>query len=481
MPLEEEANLRKQLVSGAKWAAGVRFASQAFTWSVTLIMVRLLAPHDYGLNAMIEVPIELLFLFSTLGIDAAIIRFGKRDPVQLASTFGLLLLVNGGLFLMLQLSANLIAAYFKEPQLALLLQVSAFIFVLAPFRTIPNALLDMALDFKIKAQVELAAAIISSLVALILALLGAGVWALVTTMLLSAFLRAALLAYFRPWILRPKFSLEPVKALLQYGLVIMSGEAIRVFSGSALNLLAGPQIGAKVLGLYAVAMVFSTLPMSKIMPILQQAMFPAYARLKEQPEVAKKYLLKSLELSSLIIFPMTIGMACVSEHLVFVVFGEKWKAISIPLAILSALMPLRLMNQIFFAPLNALGHAKWVTMINIVNLVVISAGAITASKSGLLGLVYLSSIAVITSVSFSIFIGRKILHTRIADLWQAVKPALTASSVMALGLITANHLIADQSGILRLSIEIICGGLMYYLVMFFFFRKTLDEVRAHIF
>ena len=147
MPVEDEAKLRKQLVSGAKWAAGVRLASQIFTWSVTLIMVRLLTPQDYGLNAMLEVPIELLFLFSTLGLDSAIIRFGKRDPTELSSTFGLLLSVNGVLFLALVLSADLIAEYFKEPRLALLVQVSALSFVLAPFRTIPNALLDMALEF----------------------------------------------------------------------------------------------------------------------------------------------------------------------------------------------------------------------------------------------------------------------------------------------------------------------------------------------
>lgn len=481
MSFDDEIILRKQLVSGAKWAAGVRIASQAFTWCVTLFMVRLLTPLDYGLNAMIEVPIELLFLFSTLGIDAALIRFGKREPEQLASTFGLLLLVNGTLFLTLQLSANLIAEYFKEPRLTLLIQVSAFIFVFTPFRAIPNALLDMDLDFKIKAQVELAAAIISSLIGLVLALIGAGVWALVTTMLLNAFFRATLLAYLRPWIIRPVFKFAPVQESLKYGLVIMSGETVRVFAGSALGLLAGPQIGAKVLGLFSVALVFSTLPMSKIMPILQQTMFPAYARLKEQPEMAKQYLLKSLQLSSLIIFPLTIGMACVSKHLVFVVFGEKWLAIALPLTILSTLMPLRLINQIFYAPLNALGHAKWVTMINTLNLLVICSGAIAASQFGVIGLVYLSSIAVIFSVSFSVFVGRKIFNIRIADLWKATSPAFTSSALMAMSLIAANHYIVDQSGLLRLLIEIIGGGLIYYSAMFFFFTKTLREIRSHVF
>ena len=62
---KHEAQIRKKLISGTKWAVAVRIATQAFSWVVTLIMVRLLLPVDYGLNAMIEVPIELLMLVST--------------------------------------------------------------------------------------------------------------------------------------------------------------------------------------------------------------------------------------------------------------------------------------------------------------------------------------------------------------------------------------------------------------------------------
>lgn len=481
MPTEDQADLRRKLVSGAKWSAGIRFASQVFTWSVTLIMVRLLTPQDYGLNAMIEVPIELLFLLSTLGIDTALVRFGTRDHTKLASTFGLLLLVNGALFLALLLSANLIAAYFKEPRLVLLIQVSALIFVLAPFRTIPNALLDMALDFKIKAQVELAAAIISSIASLILALNGAGVWALVMTMLLNALLKALLLAYFRPWILRPTFQLAPIKEILAYGMVVLAGGSIRAFSAKIVSLLAGPIVGAETLGLYAVAREFSNLPMSKIMPVLQQTMFPAFARLKDQPDIARQYLLKSLEISSLIIFPLTIGMACVSDDLVNVVFGEKWKSISLPLAIISATTPLRLISQIFFAPLNALGHAKWVTLIHASNLAVLSLGAITAAKFGLMGLVYFSCITACMAATFSSLVGKKIFGTQISDLYRVLRPSFTASFTMATAIIVANHFIFTQSGLTRLLVDVFCGALIYALVMFFVFRKNFDEVRRLVF
>jgi O-antigen/teichoic acid export membrane protein len=477
---EQETELRAKLISGAKWATVVRFASQAFSWVITLIMVRLLTPADYGLNAMIEVPIELLMLFSTLGMDAAIIRFGKRDAEQLASTFGLLLLLNMLFFLILLLSAGMIADYFKEPRLTALIQVTALVFVLAPFRIIPNALLDMDLDFKLKAQVELVGSVVSSLIALLLALAGAGVWALVASIVVGTVFRAVPLMYLRPWIVRPVLRIGPVRELLNYGMVIMAGGAIGVISAKALSLLAGPHLGVEVLGFYAVASVLAMLPMSKVMPILQQTMFPAFAQLKEQPATARKYLLKSLELSALIIFPLTIGMACVSEHLVTVVFGDKWSAISLPLAILAALSPLRLVNQIFHGPLNAIGHAKSVTSINLITLAVLAGGALYAASYGLMGLIYLTGLSVLIATSVSVAVGRKVFGTTPLDLIKSVTPALVASLAMATVLVTSKYLITDQSGLIHLLVEVVVGGSIYFLVIWLFFRARFDEIKKHL-
>lgn len=473
---DQETDLRLKLISGVKWATVVRVASQAFSWVVTLGMVRLLSPHDYGLNAIIEVPIELLFLFSTLGIDAAIIRFGNKDPEQLASAFGYLLVLNFVFFIALLILAEPIALYFKEPRLTSLIQVTSLVFVLAPFRTIPNALLDMALDFKLKSQVEFASSIISSTTALVLALLGAGVWALVSVLVLGGLLKAALLAYYRPWLVRPSLRIAPIRSFLKYGVVIMAGGAVGVIAGRALTMLAGPHIGAEVLGFFAVASVFSMLPMSKVMPIVQQTMFPAIAKLSGQAELTKKYVLKSLELAALIIFPISVGTACLSEHVVSVIFGEKWLAISLPLAVLAAMTPVRLVNQIFYAPLNAIGQAKAVTLIHTISLVVLAGGALTAAGYGIMGLVWLTGISVLVTTVVSVSIGRRVFDISLGELTDAVMPALSASLIMAIALLLAVQEFSALPGILKLILEVLCGVLVYALSAWLFFRSKVQQI-----
>jgi O-antigen/teichoic acid export membrane protein len=444
-------------------------------------MVRLLTPHDYGLNAMIEVPIELLMIFSTMGIDAAIIRYGQRNTAQLSAAFGFLLLINGIFFLALLLSAEQIAAYFNEPRLVGLVQATAVVFVLAPFRTIPNALLDMALEFKLKSQVELSAAIIASVVSLVLAVFGAGVWALVAAILLNAVVRAALLAYLRPWVLRPTLRLAPIRDLLQYGMVIIAGGAIAVVGGKMVNMLAGPILGTETLGFFAVASVFALLPMSKVMPIMQQTMFPAFAKLRDQPGELKVYILKSLELTSLVIFPLTIGMAVVADQLVPIIFGQKWLPITLPLAVLAAMSPLRLISQIFNGPLIATGNAKQILKMQILNAIILATGVVPATSYGLIGLVYLVGLSVAVQSIWSVVIGYKFFEINIQNIISSIGGSVLSTIIMvAVLLVVGNIFVHDTQTVVRLVASIVIGAIGYIFSIFFIFRDKFNNIKSYL-
>jgi O-antigen/teichoic acid export membrane protein len=47
--------LRSQVFSAIRWTAGARAISQVMTWAITLVVVRLLTPADYGLLAMASI------------------------------------------------------------------------------------------------------------------------------------------------------------------------------------------------------------------------------------------------------------------------------------------------------------------------------------------------------------------------------------------------------------------------------------------
>lgn len=473
----DEPRLRAKLLSGAKWSVALRLATQAYSWIITLVMVRLLAPQDYGLNAMLEAPIEILGLLGTLGVDAAMIRFGIRDPRRLASAFAFLLIVNSLLFVALFVGAPLIAAYFNAPQLEALIRVAAVVFVLAPFRIVPNALLDMDLDFKLKAQVELKATVAASLAGLGLALAGAGVWALVAVVVVGAVLKAALLAWYRPWFVRPSLDWPLSRPLITYGLTIITGAMLTVLAGKSVSALGGPRLGAEALGLYAVASLFSYIPINKTMPIMQQTLFPAYARLAADPALTRKYILNALELCFITIVPAGIGMAVVADTLVATFFGERWIQVAAPLAILSALTPLRLLHLMFQSPLNASGRAKIVSGLAVLNLAILCIGVFPAATHGVPGLVVLAALVATVLATVTTTVSCRVFNLPAKDLMQVILRPLMACAVMAVTVHTAGGQFAALPPGAALAAEVALGAASYLLSLYILMGARLNQLR----
>ena len=272
------------------------------------------------------------------------------------SVFGWLLVINGLLFLAYFFGGTLIAIYFDEPRLELLAKVLAFVFLLAPFRVIPNALLDRNLKFKLRAFAEFIASTSAAIATLVLAILGAGVWALVAGMLINRVLLAIILMIMQPWIIAPSLSFSAVRTMMVFGGTLSLGGAVVLITDKLATLIAGPILGAELLGIFAVTFQFALLPLAKIMPVINPIIFPAFSKFQEQRDVAAHYLGKSLGIVSLGLFPIMIGLACISQEFVATVLGDKWSAVAVPLALLSIVMPFRMTTSFLRPVLASMGR-----------------------------------------------------------------------------------------------------------------------------
>jgi len=462
MPNLMESDVHKQIISGMKWMAGLKFVGQLYGWIVTFAVVRILSPSDFGLNSMIEAPVEILLLVAVIGIDGALIKFRVTGVKELASVFGFLLISNFTIAVLLFLSANLFASYFKQEALVPLIQVSAVVFILVPFRVIPDALLDLNLDFKLKAKIDVASSLASSTVSLFVAINGGGVWALMSALLVNPLLKTILLSVFRPWIIIPEFYFRGVSMLLKYGFQLVAGSALAVLSGKLLIAIIGPKIGAENLGFYSVAVMLSMLPLNKLMPVIQQTLLPAYSRFQNDDAILRKYILKAVELSLLLMMPLSVAMAFHSEAIIRILLGEKWLKISDVFAALSLLLVLRLANFIFHTPLIATGHAKFVTVVQAIGFVTIVGGAFVAGDFGLKGLVILSVINTTLLAIVMTIACTKIFDIRYKDYAKSIYPAFIGTLCMFISLFIVNLLPIASNYQLHLSLATVIGTCTYF-------------------
>ena len=66
--------VREQVLTGLKWTAGGKLGAQVITWVITLIVMRLLTPEDYGLLAMASVFVAFMLMLSEAGLGPALIQ-----------------------------------------------------------------------------------------------------------------------------------------------------------------------------------------------------------------------------------------------------------------------------------------------------------------------------------------------------------------------------------------------------------------------
>ncbi|HEX8873849.1 MAG TPA: lipopolysaccharide biosynthesis protein [Nitrosospira sp.] len=464
-----------KVLSGARWATILRLTGQVISWLSTIIVVRFISPGDYGLNAMLEAPLELLALLSTFGLDLALVRAKKIEEAELRSVFGWLLVINGLLFLAYFFGSGLIAAYFDEPRLELLAKVLAFIFLLAPFRVIPNALLDRNLKFKLRASAEFAASVSAAIVTLLLAIWGAGVWALVAGMLINRVLLAVILMILQPWIIAPSLNFSAVRAMMLFGGTLSLGGAIVLITDKLATLIAGPVLGAELLGIFAVTFQFALLPLAKIMPVINPIIFPAFSKFQEQREVAAHYLGKSLGIVSLGLFPVMIGLACVSQEFVAIVLGDRWSAVAVPLALLSIVMPFRMTTSFLRPVLASMGRADLSVKSTIIALVILLPLMSIGAHYGVLGMVA-ALMATELIVAFStIGMSKAVLGTSFTKIAECLRPAVVSSAVMAAGVLGAKMIFEGRVSPGGLLVYVGFGAVIYFLMLRFFYGKLLED------
>ena len=478
---QEHSELIAKMLTGARWATVLRLTAQVFSWLSTIIVVRFISPEDYGLNSMLSSPLILMMLLSTLGLEAALVQVKKINHEELQSIFGWLLILNGALFLAYFFGGALLASYFSEPRLDPLAKAMSVIFLLVPFRVIPNALLDRDLDFKLRAQLEITAAVVAAAATLLLAYLGAGVWALVIGVIVSKLLLSILLMAFKPWFVVPRFNLGGTSKIISVGGIVTISGFLALLSDQLVIIVAGPQIGATLLGIYSMSSEFASLPLAKGMPIINQTMLPAFSKFQEHRDSATYYLEKLLGVVSLAFVPMLVGLACVADTLVLTVLGAKWAPSILPLEIMTLGMVFRMTSLQLKTVMTSMGHVVLPLKSNIFQLAILIPLTIYAMDHGVVGLMVAWVAVEFLVMLVLIQMSKVLLDTSFIGLFRCYRPALVSSIVMALCVFAVKALLGNQNGMVVLGASVVTGIISYYSAARFLFLKDFQTAFKAIF
>src|SRR5712692_4151455 len=135
----DDVDIRTRVLIALRWTAMSKFLGQLVSWTVTLYVIRILSPEDYGLMAMATVPIALFYLLNTAGLDAVLVQKQDLSDHLRAQIFGIVIVLNLLIFIVFLGTAPWIAAFYREPRLTAIIRIPALQFILLPVETLPQA------------------------------------------------------------------------------------------------------------------------------------------------------------------------------------------------------------------------------------------------------------------------------------------------------------------------------------------------------
>lgn len=470
--------IESQALAGFRWTASVRLVSQVLTWAITLVVIRLLSPADYGLLAMATVFVTFLAMFSELGLGAAIVQKSEVNIVLLRRIFGVVLVIHFSIAALLLVFAPLIADFYEEPRVIAVIRVFSLQFMLAGFAVIPEAQLQRKMEFRNRSLLDLSSAMVASVTTLMLAFSGAGVWALVAGSLLSQLWKTVGINWLSPFWHWPDFSVKDLQSLLNFGGNFTAVQVIWIFLSQVDILICAKFLGKEVLGFYSVAMHLASLPSQRVLGLVNQVAFPAFSRMQNDLEKMGENVLKGVRILSFFGFPVLWGMSSIAPEIIEVVLGPKWMSSIFPLQVLTLIIPLRMIVNFISTAIQGVGRTDIVLRNTIVVALVLPIFLLTGVYGwGLSGLLVAWLISSPILFLQSMARGMPALGLRLSQLVMAMLPAAVSGLAMYGAVSLARHtLMTGQESLLRLCALTAIGAIVYGLVSLGFNQQGTRDV-----
>ena len=352
--------VEKQVLAALKWTSLAKLVGQVISWGVTLVVLRLLLPADYGLMAIVSMIITVLAGIAELGLGASLVQAPQLNRDDLGAVTGAVIILNLSTGALVVLLAPLAAWFYAEPRLTLLIQCASLHFLLNALGTIPQAVAYREMNFRWLALIELAAVVTSGFATLGLAWNGYGVWALLLGSLLHNFIRSALLLRRMP---RPIFRRQGLRRHVTFGGTFTAARLVAQVVYQSDIFIAGILLSQQAIGLYSVSLHLATLPMQKIMSVINQVTLPAVAKLQNDRERLRLRMIEATRLLTVFSLPVLWGMSAVAPEFVATIMGPKWAGAVFPLQAVSLVIPMRMLNIVYTTAALGVG-IMWVNVVN---------------------------------------------------------------------------------------------------------------------
>ena len=141
-------SLRNRMASGARWTVSIRIVERVIGFASTLVLVRLLAPTDFGVIAMGTAIQGILASLTEFGFARAIIQMRRPTHGHYSTAFTLNAITSALVALAMLGAIPIAEAWYQDARVAPVLVILAAMSAIGGFRNLGLARYERALEFR---------------------------------------------------------------------------------------------------------------------------------------------------------------------------------------------------------------------------------------------------------------------------------------------------------------------------------------------
>ncbi|ADY51386.1 polysaccharide biosynthesis protein [Pseudopedobacter saltans DSM 12145] len=417
-------SLRKKTVSALIWTYGQQIGGQMISFSITIILARILVPAEFGLIAMITIFISIGTLLVDSGLSSSLIRTKDSTQKDYSTVFYFNLAGSIVIYLIIYFIAPYIAKFYKHDILTSIIRIYSVTFILNALYVVQNAHLVKQMNFKTQAFIQIPAIIVSGVLAIFMAKSGYGVWSLVWMNIVQS-----LIITFFHWICsdwRPslEFSKESFHTHFHFGYKMTLSGLLEIIYKNVYVLIIGKNYSATKLGYYSRADSLSMLPSENITTAMSKVTYPMFASISSDnvklKEVYKKLMQQVIYWNTAILVLSYI----IAEPLIRFILTEKWLP-AVPffkiLCLANILYPLNAYNLNI---LKVKGRSDLILKIETVKKTINIIAIILVVPFGIYGLLYFQLLSSILSYYLNSFYSGRFIDYNVKEQLIDITPTI---------------------------------------------------------
>jgi PST family polysaccharide transporter len=351
---------------GLRWALSGTVLIKLGSFAMSLILVRLIAPHDFGLYAVALAANAFVIHVNDMGVIAATVQWRGRVEEMIPTGATLALAFSISWYVLFWVAAPELSQLAGSPEATPLVRLLTATILIDGITAVRVGVIQRGFQQDKLTQAIAAGFVVNATTAITLAANGAGAYSFVIGQLAQSVVTGVLVLRIARLPFRYGFDRTVARRLLKFGIPLAAAlgvESLLLFSDSV---IVGHWLGATLLGFYLLAFNVSNWVPGLVGTAVRYVSIPSFSRLAEgTPEVLALGVRRAIPIMVSVVMPIAVAMAVLAPAMIHFLYGARWVPAGDVLRFLAVVMIARMLTALAFDILTSVGVTRATVWLNL--------------------------------------------------------------------------------------------------------------------